>query len=104
MLVDGALMDNVPLAPMKALKAGPNVVVVLSADAPTAYPVDYETIPGPRELAAALLNPFARRRLPPVPGILQVIMLSMFANRRLDLPLTPTDILIKPDLPRISAS
>jgi NTE family protein len=99
MLVDGALMDNVPLAPMKALKAGPNVVVVLSADAPTAYPVDYETIPGPRELAAVLLNPFARRRLPPVPGILQVIMLSMFANRRLDLPLTPTDILIKPDLP-----
>src|SRR5262249_10427774 len=99
MLVDGALMDNVPLAPMKALKAGPNVVVVLSADLPRAYSVDYESIPGPRELAAALLNPFARRRLPPVPGILQVIMLSMLANSRPDLPLSRTDIVIMPGLP-----
>src|SRR5262249_427659 len=77
-----------------------NVVVVLGADAPTAYPVDYETIPGRRELAAALLNPFSRRRLPQVPGILQVITLSMLANRRPDLELSSTDILIKPDLPK----
>ena len=99
MLVDGALMDNIPLAPMKALKSGPNVVVALGAENRTTYPVDYESIPGPWELALAWLNPFSRRRLPPVPSILQVITLSMLANRRPDLALSNTDILIKPDIP-----
>jgi NTE family protein len=99
MLVDGALMDNVPLAPMKVLKTGPNVIVSLKFDGPTTYGVDYDSIPGPGELVAALLNPFSRRRLPQVPSILQVIMLSMLANRRPDLPLSDTDILIRPELP-----
>jgi NTE family protein len=92
-------MDNVPLAPMKVLKTGPNVIVSLRIDEPTTYGVDYDSIPGPGELVAALLNPFSRRRLPQVPSILQVIMLSMLANRRPDLPLSDTDILIKPELP-----
>jgi len=99
MLVDGALMDNVPLAPMKALKSGPNVVVILGSDAPRRYAVDYDTIPGPRALLAAMLNPFMRRRLPPAPGILQVIMLSMMANRPSDLELGDSDILVRPTLP-----
>jgi NTE family protein len=99
MLVDGALMDNVPLAPMKALKTGPNVVVMLGGEESTRYQVDYNAIPGPAELAALLLNPFARRRLPPVPNILQVIMLSMMANRPSDLPLGDADVLIRPEVP-----
>ena len=99
MLVDGGLMDNVPLAPMKALKSGPNVVVALGTDAPTTYSVDYDSIPGRRELISAMLNPFSRRRLPEMPGILQVITLSMLPNRRPDLELGDSDILVKPDLP-----
>jgi NTE family protein len=99
MLVDGGLMDNVPLAAMKALKTGPNVVVTLGTDAPTTYMVDYESIPGRGELAAAMLNPFSRRRLPQIPGILQVIMLSMVANRRADPQLGDDDLLVNPDLP-----
>jgi NTE family protein len=99
MLVDGALMDNVPLAPMKALKDGPNVVVMLGADDPTTYQVEYDLIPGPRELAATMLNPFARRQTPEIPGVLQVIMLSMLANRRPDLPLGDADVLIRPEVP-----
>jgi NTE family protein len=99
MLVDGALMDNVPLGPMKALKSGPNVVVTLGVDGLTTYTVDYDSIPGPGELVAAMLNPFSRRRLPQVPSILQVIMLSMLANRRPELQLSDSDILIKPELP-----
>jgi NTE family protein len=98
MLVDGALMDNLPLAPMKALKTGPNVIVSLRIDKPTTYSVDYDSIPGRRELVGALLNPFSRKRLPKVPGILQVIMLSMMANRS-DPRLNETDLLIRPDLP-----
>ena len=99
MLVDGALMDNVPLGAMKALKAGPNVIVAFGDQAPTTYTIDYDRIPGARQLAAAMLNPFLRRRLPQVPSILQVIMLSMLANQGPNLELGDTDILIRPDLP-----
>ncbi len=98
MLVDGAIMDNVPLAPMTELKTGPNVVVTLGVEAPTNYTVEYDRIPGACELMAAALNPFARR-LPQVPNILQVIMLSMMANRRSELELGDMDILINPELP-----
>lgn len=99
MLVDGALFDNIPLAPMKALKSGPNVVVALSVDERTTYNVDYDSIPGPMELAGAVLNPFSSRRLPQMPSILQVIMLSMLANSHTDLPLSKTDVVVRPELP-----
>jgi NTE family protein len=99
MLVDGGLMDNVPLAPMKALKSGPNVVVALAVDAPTTYPIDYQAIPGRGQLLLSLLNPFTRRRLPAVPGILQVIMLSMLAHRRADIDLGEQDVLVRPEIP-----
>ena len=46
-----------------------------------------------------MLNPFARKRLPQVPSIVQVITLSMFANRRSDVQPRETDILIRPELP-----
>ena len=99
MLVDGALVANIPLAQMKALKAGPNVVVALGTGAPKSYAVDYDSIPGAIELAAAMFNPFSRRRLPQVPSILQVIMLSMLTEHSRDRPTSETDILIKPELP-----
>jgi NTE family protein len=69
MLVDGALMNNVPIGPMKALKTGPNVIVVLGVETMTKYAVEYDLIPGPGELAVAMLNPFSWRRLPRVPSI-----------------------------------
>src|SRR2546423_5982297 len=52
-----------------------------------------------RELTAAMLNPFSRRRLPQVPSMVQVIMLSMLASRNPELPLSDTDILIRPEVP-----
>jgi NTE family protein len=99
MLVDGALMDNVPLDVMQALKAGPNVVVALKMGQAMRYGVEYDAIPGPVELGLSLLNPFSGRRRPPVPGILQVIGLSMLANSQPGLTPGDMDILIRPDLP-----
>ena len=99
MLVDGALVDNIPLAQMKALKEGPNVVVALNVGTPKSYAVDYDSIPGAMELVVAMLNPFSRRRLPQVPSILQIIMLSMLTDHSRDQPSSETDILIKPELP-----
>lgn len=99
MLVDGCIMENVPLASMKMLKSGPNVVVALSTDRPQTYDVEYTAIPGPRNLLTAMLNPFAHRTLPQVPNVLQVIVRSMMANRKNELPLTNTDMLIEAVLP-----
>jgi len=85
---------------MKALKTGPNVIAILGEDAARTYAVDYDAIPGFPELVTALLNPFSRRRLPQVPNVVQVIMLSMLANQQPDLRLGDTDILVRPELPQ----
>ena len=99
MLVDGALMQNIPLEPMTALKTGPNIVVAVNANEATVYPVDYESIPGRRQLAGAMLNPFSHHRLHAIPNILQVIVLSMMANSQSALDLGDSDVVIKPEIP-----
>ena len=96
MLVDGALMDAEPLGVIKQFKNGPNMVVSLTADRHRTYAVDYGSISGPGELTAALLNPLSRSRLPEIPGILEVLILSMLANRRYDLPLGDADSVFRP--------
>ena len=60
MLVDGGVVDNIPLAPMKALKSGPNLVVHFGAPPAQPYTVKYENIPGRRQLLCQMLNPFSR--------------------------------------------
>jgi NTE family protein len=92
-------MDNVPLAPMNALKAGPNVVVSFGEGNPKTYRVNYDTLPGRWSLLTAWLNPFRRRRWPKVPSLLQIIMLSMVANRGGDPQPGEEDVLIRPPLP-----
>ena len=99
MLVDGGLIDNVPLAFMKALKGGPNLAVALSVDMPSLFAVDYDELPGPREWLARAVNPFGRRRTHGAPSILQVIVHSMLAGRRKALELGETDLLIYPTMP-----
>jgi len=63
------------------------------------YALDYRSIPGPWAALLARFNPFARGKRPRVPNILQVVTLAMVANRRQDLALGPTDMLIAPALP-----
>lgn len=97
MLLDGGLVDNVPVEPMKAIKSGPNVVVDLRPRIERTYDVDYADIPGRRDLLLRMANPFRRRALPPAPGPATVIQLSMFGG--LDEPYTidpGNDLLLKP--------
>jgi NTE family protein len=99
MLVDGALLDNIPLTSMRTLKTGPNIVVALSMEAPPRSRASYQDIPGPLELLWKMINPFAKATLPQIPSALQVIMLSMFANSRTALPLADGDVLVAPPPP-----
>ncbi len=98
MLVDGGIMNNLPLEQMKELKNGPNVVVSLGSNGPQKYHVDYDRIPGASELAVAWLNPFGRAGLPKVPSMLHVIVASMLAHRPQDIALGEEDLLVCPPL------
>jgi len=99
MLVDGALVENIPLRQMHEIKSGPNVVVAPGGERAEPHVVDYESIPGRRELISALFNSIARRRLPKIPSILQILMLSMLTDQRQSLPLSDSDMLLTPQLP-----
>ncbi len=77
--VDGALMDNVPLGTMQALKAGPNVVVALVANRDWHVDATYASLPGRIELMRRLAF---RRALPSAPRVADVIARSMMVMSR----------------------
>ncbi|MGE0023173.1 MAG: patatin-like phospholipase family protein, partial [Hyphomicrobium sp.] len=100
MLVDGCLLDNVPVKTMHELKAGPNVVVGLKAPALDRFEVDYEALPSRVALLRLVLNPLRRDRLPEAPGLVTVLMRALMANRRDYLrDLSGDDLALVPPIP-----
>jgi NTE family protein len=101
MLVDGAILDNVPVRVMHELKSGPNVVVSFEVPKLHRFEVDYGTLPGRAALLKAMLNPFRRRTLPRAPSVGTVLMRSMMANRQdFERHLRPDDLLLVPPFPQ----
>lgn len=100
MLVDGALLDNVPVRVMREMKSGPNVVVSFETPADQRFDVRYEDLPDRIGLVKALLNPFRRARLPQAPGLAAVLMRALMANRAgFAQHLGPDDMLLSPPIP-----
>ena len=100
MLVDGCLLDNVPIRTMHQLKSGPNVVVSFDIPELQRFDVDYAALPSRAELIQMSLNPFARRKLPEAPGLTTVLMRSLMANRHdFNRQLKPEDLLLVPPIP-----
>ena len=100
MLVDGCLIDNVPLASMHQLKSGPNLVVHFGEPAAEMFDVDYAALPGRFELIAAMLTPFRKKLLPAAPSAVNVLWRSLVAHQRYDtLPAGPFDTVMRPPLP-----
>ena len=100
MLVDGAILDNVPVKVMHELKSGPNVVVSFSVPNPERFEVDYAALPGRGELLKRMLTPWLRGTLPAAPGVGTVLMRAMMANRQeFDRHLRPEDLLLVPPFP-----
>ncbi len=97
MLVDGGVIDNIPLSPMKALKSGPNLVVHFGVPEAEPYNIKYESIPGRGQLFARMLNPFRRERLPDVPGPISVLRrcFGIHQNPKM-LPVGPLDLVLAP--------
>jgi NTE family protein len=100
MLVDGCLVDNVPLVPAHQLKSGPNLVVHFGEPATEMFDVDYAALPGRWELLAAMLLPFRKVLLPKAPSAVNVLWRSLVAHQRYDtLPTTPLDLVMRPPTP-----
>lgn len=100
MLVDGALLDNVPIGMMHQLKQGPNVVVSFEVPQLQRFKVDYKSLPSRAQLILRLLFPYGRAALPDAPSLRSVLMRSLMANRQgFERHLTPTDLLLVPPLP-----
>jgi NTE family protein len=102
MLVDGAVIDNIPLRSMKALKAGPNLVVHFGERGmPQRFAVDYTSIPGRWKLLRQMLTPSGRRNLPRVPSPIGIIQRCLVMHQTPDaLPLGPLDLVLEvPSLP-----
>lgn len=100
MLVDGCLLDNVPIRIMHQLKSGPNVVVSFHIPELERFEVDYSTLPSRAELIRMTLNPLARGRLPEAPGLTTVLMRSLMANRHdFQRHMRPGDALFVPPIP-----
>jgi NTE family protein len=100
MLVDGALLDNVPVRIMHEMKRGPNIVVSFEAPRLQRFPVVYEMLPSRGQLLWRLINPFRARTAPEAPGLRYVLMRALMANRHgFEQHLKPTDLLLVPPLP-----
>jgi NTE family protein len=97
MLVDGCLVDNIPLAPMHDLKRGPNLVVHFGAQKEERFAVDYDALPGRFALISSLLLPFTRKRLPRAPSAVGVLWRSLLVHQRVDsMPVGPADFVLRP--------
>jgi len=97
MLVDGGVVDNIPLSPMKGLKSGPNLIVYFDVPPAEPHAVTYESIPGRWELLGRLLNPFAREKLPNVPGPVSVLRRCFGIHQSPALlPIEPLDLVLAP--------
>ncbi len=95
MLVDGGLIDNIPLKTMQSLKTGPNVVVHFGLPAFERFEIDYDLIPGRWPLLRRTL--FARHKLPRAPGPVNVLRRCLAAGQNFDATLAePSDLILGP--------
>ncbi len=102
LLVDGGVVDNIPLGSMSALKTGPNLVAHFGLRGRAQrFEVDYMSIPGRWQLARSLLTRTGRGRLPPIPGPIGVLQRCLVLNQDPDrLPTGPLDLVLPvPELP-----
>jgi NTE family protein len=101
MLVDGCLLDNVPVRTMQDIKSGPNVVVSFAIPELERFDVAYETLPSRAELVRLALNPMKRDALPAAPGLIPVLLRSLMASRRdFQRDLASDDVLLVPPVPK----
>ncbi|MEM8743449.1 MAG: patatin-like phospholipase family protein [Pseudomonadota bacterium] len=99
-LVDGSLLDNVPLQQMQSLKSGPNVVINFDPPEVRVSGIEYDRLPSRAKLIRSMLLPFLGESLPKAPGPGSILMRGL-AVKRQDFRefLTEDDLLLVPPIP-----
>lgn len=99
-LVDGSLLDNVPVRQMLELKTGPNVVINFEPPEIKVSGIDYDSLPSRRQLVQNLLLPFLSPPLPHAPSAGSILTRSLAVNRE-DFRqfMTDDDLLFVPPIP-----
>lgn len=100
MLVDGGLLENVPVRSMHALKAGPNVVIDFQVPTLDTHKGADGPAPSRRQLILGSLTSRGRDRLPRGPSPQAVLVRSlMLHSRNVRAEIGPQDVLLEPVLP-----
>ena len=95
-LVDGGIVDNLPIAVMRNLKSGPNIVVSLRRQDRWRVEGSYESLPTRRGLLRDLL--LGRWRKPTYPSLTNIIVrgMSITSGRRLEETVEGGDLFVVP--------
>jgi len=100
-LVDGGVLDNIPVAIMRALKAGPNVVVALRADAGAHWRTDatYADVRSPGQLVRDIM--LRRKPAKSFPSLVEIMSRSMVvaSEGSVEASLAAADALLVPPIP-----
>lgn len=100
-LVDGGVLDNIPVTIMRAAKAGPNVVVSLRSDAGEDWRLDtrYSALRSPGQLLRDII--FRRKPKEEFPSIVEIMSRSMVVSSAgaVRESLSKADVLLVPPVP-----
>jgi NTE family protein len=100
-LIDGGVLDNVPVEIMRAAKAGPNVVVALQPDAGAAWRIEarYADVRTPFELLRDII--LRRRPARRFPSLVEIMARSMVVGSQAgaENALAKADVLLIPPIP-----
>jgi NTE family protein len=100
-LVDGGVLDNIPVAIMRELKAGPNVVVALRADAGAQWRIDatYGDVRTTGQLARDIM--LRRKPQRAFPSLIEIMSRSMVvaSEGSVERSLAQADVLLVPPIP-----
>jgi NTE family protein len=100
-LVDGGVLDNIPVAIMRELKAGPNVVVALRTDAGARWEIEarYSDVRSPGQIARDIL--LRRKPERAFPSLIEIMSRSMVVGSEstVEKSLAQADALLIPPIP-----
>jgi len=80
-LIDGGLLDNVPVSAMRSLKAGPNLLLNFQPTKPWRVQVKYDDLPTRAQALAGLVRP-KRKGAARLPSVTAILSRSMVVNAR----------------------
>ncbi len=101
-LVDGGVLDNIPVNVMRDVKAGPNVVVALRPDAGAAWRIKatYDDVRSPGQLARDII--MRRKHDVQIPSLVETMSRSMVVGSQasVERSLAKADVLLTPPIPQ----